>query len=61
MGAATMPARLCSPEGEAWLLRCKLLKQAFDERNNGKFFARNGEIEDAYASLSPADFMERFA
>lgn len=56
-----MPARLLSPEGEAWMLRCRLLKQAFDDRDNGKFFARNGEIEDAYAKLPPAKFMEKFA
>ena len=56
-----MPARLLSDEGQAWMLRCRLLKEAFDNRDNGKFFARNGEIEDAYAKLSPADFMEQFA
>jgi hypothetical protein len=55
-----MPDRLLSPEGEAWMLRCRLLKQAFDERENGHYFRRSGEIEDAYASLSPAEFMERF-
>jgi hypothetical protein len=55
-----MPDRLLSPEGEAWMLRCRLLKQAFDERDNGHYFRRSGEIEDAYASLSPAEFMERF-
>lgn len=56
-----MPATLLSPEGEAWMLRCRLLKQAFDDRDNGHFFARNGEIEEAYAKLSPVKFMERFA
>jgi hypothetical protein len=57
----TMPARLLSPEGEAWMLRCRLLKEAFDNRDNGHFFARNAEIEEAYAKLSPAKFMEKFA
>lgn len=58
---AKMPARLLSPEGEAWMLRCKLLKQAFDDRDNGHYFRRTGEIEDAFAKLTPAKFMEKFA
>lgn len=58
---AAMPARLLSPEGEAWMLRCRLLKQAFDEREDGHYFRRCSEIEDAYAELSPAKFMEQFA
>lgn len=57
----TMPARLLSPEGEAWLLRSKLLKQAFDDRENGHYFARSCEVEDAYHAMSPAEFMEKFA
>lgn len=57
----TMPALLCSPEGEAWLLRCKLLKQAFDDRDNGNYFTRSTEVQEAYDKLSPADFVEQFA
>lgn len=56
----TMPATLLSPEGEAWLLRCKLLKQAFDDRANGRYFARSCEVEDAYRAMSPVEFMEKF-
>lgn len=56
-----MPARLLSPEGEAWMLRCKLLKQAFDDRDNGQYFRRCGEIDDAFEKLSPAKFTEKFA
>ena len=56
-----MPARLLSPEGEAWMLRCKLLKQAFDDRDNGHYFTRSCEIDDAFRDLSPAEFMEKFA
>lgn len=58
---AAMPARLLSPEGDAWMLRCRLLKQAFDDRNNGHYFSRASEIEDAYRALSPDRFMEQFA
>ena len=58
---APMPASLLSDEGTAWLLRCKLLKQAFDERDNGNYFCRSTEVQEAYESLSPADFVERFA
>jgi hypothetical protein len=58
---AIMPARLLSPEGEAWMLRCKLLKQAFDDRDNGRYFRRCGEIEEAYADLSPKEFVEQWA
>lgn len=54
-----MPARLLSPEGEAWMLRCRLLMDAFNNRANGQMFARTREIEDAYAKLSPAAFIER--
>ena len=57
----SMPARLLSPEGKAWMLRCKLLKHAFDERDNGDYFRLCGEIDVAYHSLSPAEFMEKFA
>ena len=57
---SAMPTRLLSPEGEAWMLRGKLLKQAFDERDNGHYFRRCGEVEDAYAKLPPVKFMERF-
>lgn len=57
----TMPARLLSPEGEAWLLRGRLLMDAFNARDNGDYFRRSAEIEDAYAKLSPAKFMEKFA
>jgi len=58
---APMPARLISPEGDAWMLRCRLLKQAFDDRDNGHYFTRCGEIEDAYRDLSPDKFTEQFA
>lgn len=58
---APMPATLLSPEGEAWLLRARLLKQAFDDRGNGLMFVRTVEVEQAYLSLSPAKFMEQFA
>lgn len=57
----TMPATLLSPEGEAWLLRAKLLKQAFDDREDGHYFRRCAEVEDAYGKLSPVKFMEKFA
>lgn len=56
-----MPSTLLSAEGEAWLLRARLLKQAFDDRENGQMFVRTVEVEQAYLSLSPADFMERYA
>lgn len=56
-----MPARLLSPEGEAWLLRGRLLMDAFNERDNGQMFARTSQIEDAYKKLSPVKFMEKFA
>ena len=55
-----MPDRLLSPEGEAWMLRCRLLKQAFDDRDNGQMFSRTVEVEQAYLALSPVEFMERF-
>jgi hypothetical protein len=58
--AATMPASLLSAEGEAWLLRGKLLMDAFNNRDNGHYFRRAGEIEDAYRALSPDKFMEQF-
>ena len=54
---AAMPARLMSPEGEAWMLRARLLQQAFEDRSNGMMFARTREIEDAYAKLSPVEFV----
>lgn len=57
----TMPALLCSDEGQAWLLRCKLLKAAFDARDSGHYFKTASEIEDAYRALSPAAFMEKFS
>lgn len=57
---APMPATLLSPEGEAWLLRGRLLMGAFNDRENGRMFARTREVEDAYGKLSPAKFMERF-
>lgn len=56
-----MPDMLCSIEGEAWLLRCKLLRQAFDQRDSGHYFRRSCEVEDAYRELSPAQFVERYA
>lgn len=55
-----MPDTLLSPEGEAWLLRARLLKQAFDDRSNGLMFVRTVEVEQAYLSLSPTDFVEKF-
>lgn len=57
---APMPATLLSPEGEAWLLRGRLLMDAFNQRENGQMFARTREIEDAYDKLTPAKFMEQF-
>lgn len=57
----TMPARLLSPEGEAWTLRNRLLMEAFDQRESGQYFARTREIEQAYADLSPAEFMAKFS
>lgn len=56
-----MPDRLLSPEGAAWMLRGKLLMDAFNDRENGLMFARTAEIEDAYNRLSPAKFMEKYA
>jgi hypothetical protein len=56
-----MPARLLSPEGEAWMLRAKLLKDAFDQRENGQMFVRTVEVEQAYLAMEPAEFMEKFA
>ena len=57
---APMPNLLCSPAGEKWLLLAKLKMDAFRERENGLMFARTREVEEAYAKLSPADFVERF-
>jgi len=59
-GYAPMPDRLLSPEGEAWLLRGRLLMDAFHARDNGQYFARTREIEAYYAALSPEKFMETF-
>ena len=55
-----MPARLLTPEGDAWLLRAKLLYDAFHERADGNYFARKADIEDAYAQLSPTDFCAQY-
>jgi hypothetical protein len=55
-----MPARLLSPEGEAWTLRNRLLMDAFNDRDNGLMFTRTREVEEAYAKLSPVKFMEKF-
>lgn len=55
-----MPASLLGDEGQAWLLRCRLMAEAFNQRDSGNYFKRTREIEDAYATLSPVDFMEKF-
>ena len=56
----TIPDRLGTPEGMAWLAQGRERAKAFDEREDGQFFKRDRQIRADYAKLTPAAFVKKY-
>ena len=56
----TMPDRLNTPEGTAWIVQGRERAKAFDEREDGQFFKRDRQIRADYARLTPAAFVKKY-